>query len=107
VQGYARQRARKEVYRGAERTFNYVPKLKRDIAVEEKADELAEVIMRSAYTGRIGDGKIFIFNLASARRIRTRESAARALLHQDKSACVGKYYAPELVSVGTGDIGLL
>lgn len=80
VRGYGRQRGHKEVYRGAEYTINYVPKLKLEIAVEdEKSDELAELIMRSARTGKIGDGKIFIFDLASAQRIRTGEEGPQAL----------------------------
>jgi nitrogen regulatory protein PII len=80
VRGYGRQRGHKEVYRGAEYTINYVPKLKLEIAVEdEKADDVAELIMQSARTGKIGDGKIFIFDLTSARRIRTGEEGPQAL----------------------------
>jgi nitrogen regulatory protein P-II 2 len=80
VRGYGRQRGHKEVYRGAEYTINYVPKLKLEIAVDDdKADELAELIMRSAQTGKIGDGKIFIFDLTSALRIRTGETGSQAL----------------------------
>jgi nitrogen regulatory protein PII len=80
VRGYGRQRGHKEVYRGAEYTINYVPKLKLEIAVEdEKSDELVELIMRSARTGKIGDGKIFVFDLASALRIRTGETGSQAL----------------------------
>ena len=80
VRGYGRQRGHKEVYRGAEYTINYVPKLKLEIALEdEKAEEVAEVIIRAARTGKIGDGKIFIFDLQSALRIRTGESGAQAL----------------------------
>ena len=80
VRGYGRQRGHKEVYRGAEYTINYVPKLKLEIALEdEKAEEVAEVIIRAARTGKIGDGKLFIFDLQSALRIRTGESGAQAL----------------------------
>jgi len=80
VRGYGRQRGHKEVYRGAEYSINYVPKLKLEIAVEdEKADDVAEVIMRSARSGKIGDGKIFIFDLPSALRIRTGEAGSQAL----------------------------
>jgi len=80
VRGYGRQRGHKEVYRGAEYTINYVPKLKLEIALEdEKAEEVAEIIIRAARTGKIGDGKIFIFDLQSALRIRTGESGAQAL----------------------------
>src|SRR5258708_38685583 len=70
VRGYGRQRGHKEVYRGAEYTINYVPKLKLEIAVEdEKSDDVSETIMRAARTGKIGDGKIFVFDLMSAKRI--------------------------------------
>ena len=80
VRGYGRQRGHKEVYRGAEYSINYVPKLKLEIAVDdEKADEVAETIMRTARTGKIGDGKIFVFDLASTVRIRTGESGSQAL----------------------------
>ena len=80
VRGYGRQRGHKEVYRGAEYSINYVPKLKLEIAVDDdKADEVAETIMRSARTGKIGDGKIFIFDLSSALRIRTGETGSQAL----------------------------
>jgi nitrogen regulatory protein PII len=80
VRGYGRQRGHKEVYRGAEYTINYVPKLKIEIALEdEKAEEVAEAITRAARTGKIGDGKIFVFDLQSAQRIRTGESGGQAL----------------------------
>jgi nitrogen regulatory protein PII len=80
VRGYGRQRGHKEVYRGAEYLINYVPKLKLEIAVDdEKADEVVETIMRTARTGKIGDGKIFVFDLASVTRIRTGEIGSQAL----------------------------
>ena len=80
VRGYGRQRGHKEVYRGAEYSINYVPKLKIEVAVDDdKADEISEVIMRSARTGKIGDGKIFVFDLQSATRIRTGEIGSQAL----------------------------
>ena len=80
VRGYGRQRGHREVYRGAEYTINYVPKLKLEIAVEdEKVDDVSEAIVRSARTGKIGDGKIFVFDLPSAMRIRTGESGSQAL----------------------------
>jgi nitrogen regulatory protein PII len=80
VRGYGRQRGHKEVYRGAEYSISYVPKLKLEIAVDdEKADEVAETIMRTARTGKIGDGKIFVLDLASVMRIRTGESGSQAL----------------------------
>jgi nitrogen regulatory protein P-II 2 len=80
VRGYGRQRGHKEVYRGAEYSINYVPKLKLEIAVEdEKAEDIADTIMRSARTGKIGDGKIFVFDLLAATRIRTGEVGSQAL----------------------------
>ena len=80
VRGYGRQRGHKEVYRGAEYSINYVPKLKIEVAVDDdKSDEISEVIMRSARTGKIGDGKIFVFDLQSATRIRTGEVGSQAL----------------------------
>ncbi|HEX3483711.1 MAG TPA: P-II family nitrogen regulator [Micropepsaceae bacterium] len=80
VRGYGRQRGHTEVYRGAEYSINYVPKLKLEIAVPaEDADRVTELIMRTARTGKIGDGKIFVFDLDSALRIRTGESGPEAL----------------------------
>jgi len=80
VRGYGRQRGHREVYRGAEYTINYVPKLKLEIAVDnEKADDVVEAITKAARTGKIGDGKIFVFDLQSALRIRTGESGTQAL----------------------------
>jgi nitrogen regulatory protein P-II 2 len=80
VRGYGRQRGQKEIYRGAEYSVSYVPKLKLEIAVEsEKADDVIEAITRSARTGKIGDGKIFVLALESALRIRTGEVGVQAL----------------------------
>lgn len=80
VRGYGRQRGHKEVYRGAEYNINYVPKLKLEIAVDDdKADDVVETLARSARTGKIGDGKIFVFDLLSAMRIRTGEAGSQAL----------------------------
>ena len=80
VRGYGRQRGHKEVYRGAEYAISYVPKLKLEIAVEdERADDVIGAIEKSARTGKIGDGKIFVLDLQSALRIRTGESGTQAL----------------------------
>ena len=80
VRGYGRQRGQKEIYRGAEYSVSYVPKLKLEIAVvAEKADEVVEAITRSARTGKIGDGKIFVLPLEAAQRIRTGEVGVQAL----------------------------
>ena len=80
VRGYGRQRGHKEVYRGAEYAISYVPKLKLEIACEdERADDVIGAIEKSARTGKIGDGKIFVLDLQSALRIRTGESGTQAL----------------------------
>jgi nitrogen regulatory protein PII len=80
ARGYGRQRGHKEVYRGAEYTITYVPKLKLEIAVDSgKAEEVIEAVSRSARTGKIGDGKIFVLDLESVMRIRTGEVGAQAL----------------------------
>jgi nitrogen regulatory protein P-II 2 len=80
VRGYGRQRGHKEVYRGAEYAISYVPKLKLEIAVEpEKADDVIQAIEKSARTGKIGDGKIFVMDLQQALRIRTGETGTQAL----------------------------
>ena len=80
VRGYGRQRGQKEIYRGAEYSVSYVPKLKLEIAVvAEKADEVVEAITRSARTGKIGDGKIFVLPLDAVQRIRTGEVGVQAI----------------------------
>jgi len=80
VRGYGRQRGQKEIYRGAEYSVSYVPKLKLEIAVEaEKADDVVDAITRSARTGKIGDGKIFVLPLEAVQRIRTGEVGVQAL----------------------------
>jgi nitrogen regulatory protein P-II 2 len=80
VRGYGRQRGQKEIYRGAEYSVSYVPKLKLEIAVaSEKADDVVEAITRSARSGKIGDGKIFVLPLEAVQRIRTGEVGVQAL----------------------------
>ena len=80
VRGYGRQRGHTEVYRGAEYTINYVPKIKLEIAVDDsQASETSEAIANAARSGKIGDGKIFMLELASAVRIRTGEEGNQAL----------------------------
>jgi len=80
VQGFGRQGGHTEVYRGAEYTVDFVPKVKLEIVVEdEMADRVAEVIAESARTGKIGDGKIFVLDVADAVRIRTGEHGGDAL----------------------------
>jgi len=80
VRGFGRQKGHQEIYRGSEYTINYVPKIKLEIAVpDDLAERAGEVIREKARTGNIGDGKIFVFNLESAVRVRTGESGPEAL----------------------------
>jgi nitrogen regulatory protein P-II 2 len=80
VRGFGRQKGHTEIYRGAEYAVHYVPKVKIDIAVPSKlADKVVETIASTAKTGKIGDGKIFVFNLESAMRVRTGETGDDAL----------------------------
>ena len=80
VKGYGRQKGQTEIYRGAEYSVNMLPKVKLEIAVsDELAPKVAETIQQSASTESIGDGKIFVLDLASATRIRTGETGETAL----------------------------
>lgn len=80
VKGFGRQGGHKEIYRGAEYEVNFVPKIKLEIAVDQKvADQVVETIQAVANTGNIGDGKIFVLDLEAAHRIRTGETGAEAL----------------------------
>jgi len=80
VKGYGRQKGHTEIYRGAEYAVSFLPKLKIEVAVSaEIADKVVEAIVAAARTGQIGDGKIFVYNLDSAVRIRTGETDKDAL----------------------------
>ena len=80
VQGYGRQKGHTEIYRGTEYAVSFLPKLKIEIAVSsEQVDTVVEAISSAAKTGQIGDGKIFVFSLDHAVRIRTGEVDADAL----------------------------
>ncbi len=80
VKGYGRQKGQTEVYRGAEYTTNMVPKIKLEIAVADGlAPRVVETVQQVAATGSIGDGKIFVLDLAAALRIRTGETDDAAL----------------------------
>ena len=80
VKGYGRQKGQTEIYRGAEYTTNLLPKVKLEIACEAGvADQAVETIRSTAGTDSIGDGKIFVFDLSSATRIRTGETGETAL----------------------------
>jgi nitrogen regulatory protein P-II 2 len=80
VKGYGRQKGHTEIYRGAEYSVSFLPKLKIEVAVgSEQVDNVVEAITTAAKTGQIGDGKIFILGLEHAVRIRTGETDAAAL----------------------------
>jgi nitrogen regulatory protein P-II 2 len=80
VKGFGRQKGQTEIYRGSEYAVNFLPKVKIEIAVSSKmADKAVKVIQETANTGRIGDGKIFVYDLEQAIRIRTGESGDKAL----------------------------
>lgn len=80
VKGFGRQKGQTEIYRGAEYTTNMVPKIKIEIACADAlAPRAVEVVAEAAATGAIGDGKIFVLDLAGALRIRTGETGETAL----------------------------
>ena len=80
VKGFGRQKGHTELYRGAEYVVDFLPKVKLEVAIaDELLDQVVEVIEKSATTGKIGDGKIFVFNLEQVYRIRTGETGADAL----------------------------
>ena len=80
VKGYGRQRGHSEIYRGAEYAVNFVPKIKIEAVVNDDVLEAAvEAISKAAQTGKIGDGKIFVFDAESAMRIRTGEVGSDAI----------------------------
>jgi len=80
VKGFGRQRGHKEIYRGAEYQVDFVPKVRVDVVVDSSlADQVVEAISKSANTGKIGDGKIFVFTVDEAIRIRTGETGEGAI----------------------------
>jgi nitrogen regulatory protein PII len=80
VKGFGRQKGHTEIYRGSEYTVDFLPKVKFEVVVSEEQVELAvNAILRSARTGKIGDGKIFIIPIDSAIRIRTEETGREAI----------------------------
>ena len=80
VKGYGRQKGHTEIYRGTEYAVSFLPKLKIEIAVaSDQVDKVVEAISSSAKTGQIGDGKIFVFAIEHAIRIRTGETDVDAL----------------------------
>ena len=80
VKGYGRQKGHTEIYRGAEYAVSFLPKVKVEVAVpDELADKAVEAISNAARTGQIGDGKIFVYGIDKAVRIRTGETDGDAL----------------------------
>ena len=80
VKGFGRQKGQTEIYRGAEYTTTFLPKVKIEVVVpEDIADQAVEAIQKTASTGNIGDGKIFVLDIGSATRIRTGETGESAL----------------------------
>lgn len=80
VKGYGRQKGHTEIYRGTEYAVNFLPKLKIEVAVpSDLAEKTVDAIATAAKTGQIGDGKIFVFAIEQAVRIRTAETDADAL----------------------------
>jgi nitrogen regulatory protein P-II 2 len=79
VKGFGRQKGQTEIYRGAEYTTTFLPKVKIEVVVpEDIVDQAVEAIQRTASTGNIGDGKIFVLDTGSATRIRTGETGESA-----------------------------
>ncbi len=80
VKGYGRQKGHKEIYRGAEYLVDFIPKVKIEIVVEsDKTDKVVEAIIKASNTGKIGDGKIFVFPVEEAVRVRTGERGKDAV----------------------------
>jgi nitrogen regulatory protein P-II 1 len=80
VKGFGRQKGHTEIYRGSEYTVDFLPKMKFEIVLQdERVHKAVEVIVRSAKTGKIGDGKVFILNIEDAIRIRTEERGENAI----------------------------
>ncbi|MDB5987808.1 MAG: family nitrogen regulator [Nevskia sp.] len=80
VKGFGRQKGHTELYRGAEYVVDFLPKIKLEIAIEdERLGTALDAITKSAHTGKIGDGKLFVTSLEQAIRIRTGESGKEAL----------------------------
>ncbi|HSR36671.1 MAG TPA: P-II family nitrogen regulator [Desulfurivibrionaceae bacterium] len=80
VKGYGRQKGHKEIYRGAEYIVDFIPKIKLEVVVEtERASRVVETIRQAANTGKIGDGKIFVYTIDEVVRIRTGERDNEAI----------------------------
>src|SRR5712692_8693545 len=95
VKGFGRQKGHTELYRGAEYEVNFLPKVKIEAAIQDDLlDRVIEAIEKSAKTDKVGDGKIFVFDLGQAIRIRTGETGAAALYgenHGQKTVCSARH----------------
>ena len=80
AKGFGRQKGQTEIYRGAEYVIDFVPKVRLDLVVEDgQVDSVVEAIQNAAHTDKIGDGKIFVLDVAQAVRIRTGETGGDAI----------------------------
>ena len=80
IKGFGAQSGHTEIYRGAEYVVNFVPKVKLELVVaDNQADQMVEVITKTAQTGKIGDGKIFVLDVEQAVRVRTGETGEDAI----------------------------
>ena len=80
VKGYGRQKGKSEIYRGAEYEINFIPKIKIEVAVSNSdVSKAVETIQNASKSGKIGDGKIFVFEMSRAIRVRTGETGDEAL----------------------------
>jgi len=80
VKGYGRQKGHTEMYRGSEYQIDFLPKMKIEIiAPDDSVDKIVETIIKSAKTGQVGDGKIFVYPVEDVIRVRTEESGEAAL----------------------------
>jgi nitrogen regulatory protein PII len=80
VKGFGRQKGHSEIYRGSEYTVDFLPKVKFEVVVtDDRAQRVVEAILKSAKTGKIGDGKVFVSEVEQAVRIRTDERGGEAL----------------------------
>ena len=80
VKGFGRQKGHKEIYRGAEYDMNFIPKIKIEIVIAaDMVENVVETIQKAAYTGKVGDGKIFVLPIEGAVRVRTGETGHTAI----------------------------
>ena len=80
VKGFGRQKGHSELYRGAEYVVDFLPKVKIEVAVDSSVlDQVVETIINSATTGKVGDGKVFVYDIGEVIRIRTGETGSSAI----------------------------